>query len=130
MQLTFSNSFSSVRKLNWNFTSKSTLSLALRRGITQDNDVVQGAILSQQRVQLDHEFLHNLFFKAFVDKALLDFTEINREDDIYGLGTGFRYVINPSLSFTGDYNYQKRSSNQASQDYDRHEFMIRLKKQF
>ena len=82
-QLEDIDAVSAAGGLNWNFNTKSTLSLSLRRSIAEDNDVVQGAILSQQRLQLDHEFLHNLFLNAFIDKALINFTEIDRDDDIY-----------------------------------------------
>ena len=116
--------------LDWNLTKKATLNLGLHRGISEDNDVVQGILLTQGHVQLDYEFLHNLFFKAFANKALADFRGISREDIIDTAGLGVRYVINPLLSLSGEYTFTKRSSDQAGLDYDQNRIMIRLKKHF
>ena len=116
--------------INWNVTKKATLNLALRRAITEDSQITQGAVLSQGRLQLDYEFLHNLFYNAFVDYAFADFQSSTREDDILNLGTGLRYNINPRWSVSGDYDYISRDSTVLSADYDKHQFMVRLHTRF
>ena len=129
-QLESINALKLSGNINWNLTPKSTLTVSLKQAISEDNDVVQGLILSQQRAQIDHELLHNFYVKAYAEKALLDYEQSNREDDIYSLSTGFRYAVSPVWSFSGDYTYQTRSSNRAGLDYDQNEFMLRVKKHF
>lgn len=112
--------------ISWNMSKKATLNLALRREIAEDNQVLSAAVLSQGRIRLDYEFLHNLFFDAFVDRALADFQESSREDDIFSIGTGLRYMINPRYSVSGHYDFKARESNVPGLDYDRHQVMVRL----
>ncbi|MEM9469966.1 MAG: outer membrane beta-barrel protein [Pseudomonadota bacterium] len=112
--------------ISWNVTKKATLNLALKREIAEDNQVLSAAVLSQGRITLDYEFLNNLFFNAFIDRALADFQESDREDDIFSIGSGIRYVINPRYSLSGHYDFKARESNVPGLDYDRHQFMVRL----
>lgn len=112
--------------ISWNLGKKATLNLALRREIAEDNQVLAAAVLSQGRLKLDYEFLHNLFFDAFVDKALADFQESSREDEIFSIGTGLRYVINPRYSVSGHYDFKARESSIPGLDFDRHQLMVRL----
>lgn len=112
--------------ISWNVTKKATLNLALRREIAEDNQVLAAAVLSQGRIRLDYEFLHNLFFDAFVDRALADFQESNREDKLLSLGTGLRYMLNPRYSVSGHYDFKARESNVPGLDFDRHQVMVRL----
>jgi len=110
----------------WNFNKKATLTLGVRRSIAEDNEVLSGIVLTQGRLELDYEFMHNLFFNAFADKALADFSQSTREDDILSLGTGLRYILNPRYSVSGHYDFQERASNAPGLDYDRHQVMIRF----
>lgn len=116
--------------INWNITKRATLSLGLKRAITEDNQILQGAILSQGRAKMDYEFLHNLFYNAFIDYSLADFQGSTREDNILSIGTGFRYVLSPRFSVNGDYNFKTRESTASGFDYDRHQFMLSLKTRF
>lgn len=112
--------------ISWNVSKKATLKLALRRKIAEDNQILAAAILSQGRLEFDYEFLHNLFFDAFVDRALANFQDSDREDNLLSVGTGLRYIINPRYSVSGHYNFKARESNLPGLDYDRHQFMVRL----
>lgn len=116
--------------INWNVTKKATLNLSLRRAVTEDNQIVQGIILTQGRMQLDYEVLHNLYYKAFIDYALADFQTSTRQDDVILAGTGLRYHINPRFSFSGDYSYQQRDTTAVGLNYDSHEFVVRLHTRF
>ena len=100
--------------------------MGVRRSIAEDNEVLSGIVLTQGRLELDYEFMHNLFFNAFADKALADFSQSTREDDILSLGTGLRYILNPRYSVSGHYDFQERASNAPGLDYDRHQVMIRF----
>lgn len=112
--------------ISWNLGKKATLNLALRREIAEDNQVLAAAILSQGRITLDYEFLHNLFFDAFVDRAFADFQQSSREDDVFSIGTGLRYVLSPRYSVSGHYDFKARESNVPGLDFDRHQLMVRL----
>jgi len=116
--------------ISWNVTKRATLNLALNRTIAEDNQVLNAAVVSHGRLKLDYEVLHNAFFNAFAERAMLDFQDSSREDDIMGLGFGMRYVLNPRYSVSGDYRFRMRDSNAAGLDYDRHQFMVRLNSRF
>ena len=120
------NSARVAGNISWNMTKKATLNLALRREIAEDNQILNAAVLTQGRLKLDYEFLHNLFLDAFVDKALADFQESSREDEVFSLGTGLRYVINPRYSVSGHYDFKARESNVPGLDFDRHQLMLRF----
>lgn len=124
------DSFRVSSNINWNVTKKATLNLGLRRAITEDNQVLQGMILSQGHLQLDYEFLHNLFYNAFLDYSLADFQGSSREDDIFATGTGLRYVLSPRFSLSGEYDFKSRDSSALGLDFDRHQFMVRLHTRF
>lgn len=116
--------------IGWNLTKKATLSLGLKRAITEDSQILQGAVLTQGRTSFDYEFLHNLYYNAYLDYALADFGGGNREDKIMSIGTGVRYLINPRFSISGDYRFKARDSSAVGIDYDRHQFMMRLHTRF
>lgn len=116
--------------INWNITKRATLNLNLKRAISEDNQILQGIILSQGRVQMDYEVLHNLYYNAYMDYSLAEFEGSAREDGIFTMGTGFRYLISPRFSLSGDYDFKTRQSTAAGLDYDRHLFMLSLKTRF
>jgi len=116
--------------LSWNVTKKATLNLGLKRSITEDNQIVQGVLLSQAKVSLDYEFLHNLYYNTYLDYALAEFEGSSREDDILSAGAGLRYLINPRYSLSGDYKFKSRDSSAMGLDYDRHQFMMRFHSRF
>lgn len=120
------DTFRVASNISWNVTKKATLNLGLRRAITEDNQIVQGIVLSQGKLRLDYEFLHNLYYNAYVDYAFADFQQSPREDDIFSAGTGLRYVINPRFSVSGDYSFKGRDTTAFGLDYDRHQFIVRL----
>ncbi|HPF77831.1 MAG TPA: outer membrane beta-barrel protein [Alphaproteobacteria bacterium] len=116
--------------INWNVTKKATLNLGLERSIKEDNQLLQGLVLTQGRLGLDYEFLHNLFYNAYLNYSYLDFQAGNREDDVFSAGTGLRYMISPRFSVSGDYDFISRDSSALGLDYDRHQFMVRLHTRF
>lgn len=120
------DTFRVASNISWNVTKKATLNLGLRRAITEDNQIVQGIVLSQGKLQFDYEFLHNLYYNAYVDYAFADFQQSPREDEIFSAGTGLRYVINPRFSLSGDYSFRGRDTTALGLDYDRHQFIVRL----
>ena len=124
------DAFNIASNIDWNITKKTTLNLTMSRSIAEDNQITQGMILSQGRLKVDFEVLHNLFYSTFLDYALADFQGISREDEIWGFGTGLHYGISPRFSLSGEYEYKTRDSSAFGLDFDRHQFMVRLKTRF
>ncbi|MCI5059968.1 MAG: outer membrane beta-barrel protein [Alphaproteobacteria bacterium] len=116
--------------MDWNMTKKTTLNLSLSRSIAEDNQITQGMILTQGRLKVDYEVLHNLFYSAFLDHTLADFQGSSRQDELWGFGTGLDYGISPRFSLSGEYDYRTRDSSALGLDFDRHQFMVRLKTRF
>ena len=115
---------------SWNLTKKSTASFRLTREINDNNDSVQGVVLTQANLGYDKEILHNLFYNAFIDYALLDVSNSSRKDDLFSIGFGARYDITPRFSLSADYDYTNRSSTESNLDYDRHQLIARLMTKF
>ncbi len=116
--------------INWNMTKRSTFNLGLRRSITDNNDSTQGVILTEARLGYDREVLHNLFFDAFINYALLDVSDTDREDDVISGGFGMRYDLSPRFAISAGYDYTTRESTAPGLDYDRHQLTARLTTKF
>ena len=115
---------------SWNVTKKSTVTFGLTRTINDNNDSVQGVVLTQAKLGYDKEVLHNLFYNAFINYAFLDVSNSSREDDLFSIGFGARYDITPRFSLSADYDYTNRSSTESNLDYDRHQLTARLTTKF
>lgn len=129
-QISDIDTFNAAGNLNWNVTKRGTFNLGLARTITDNNDSLQGVVLTDIRSGYDHEILHNLFLTSFINYATLDVENSDRLDRVYGFGTGIEYQISPRFTLSTNYEFNKRSSNAPGLDYDQHKITARLNTKF
>lgn len=129
-QLSDIDTLNMAGNLNWNVTKRGTFNLGVVRTITDNNDSLQGVVLTDIRTGYDQEILHNLFLSSFINYATLDVENSDRLDRIYGFGTGIEYQLSPRFTLSTNYEFNKRSSNAPGLDYDQHKITARLNSKF
>jgi hypothetical protein len=80
--------------------------------------------------RIDHELLRNLLLNANAGYETDKYLGISRTDDVFSVGTGFKYLLNRNLYLGGSYAYQQRSSTAAGGSYAQSIVMVRLSTQF
>jgi hypothetical protein len=109
----------------WNVTGLTTLTGNIGRDIQET--IVGGAsgyVQSRARVNLDHELRRNIILSGVVGYNNDDYRGINREDDVWTLGLGAKYLLNSHFHFFGNYNFITRDSSTNANDYDQNRFLI------
>ncbi len=102
---------------------ETTLRSANSAGVT----VAAAGILSTlYSIDLQHELQRNLLLNAKASYTKMDFVNTVRSDDMTSLGLGAKYLMNRNFSVNANYSFDKRSTTDADQDYNRHAFMLGL----
>ncbi len=117
--------------LIWNITPLTTIKGGFSR--TLEESSLQGAsgfFANRARASVDHELLRSLLLNAEVTYTNNDYRGISRDDDIFGVGAGFTYLMNRFVHFSAGYNYLTRESNVGGDDYDRNSFFIQARLQY
>lgn len=100
--------------LDWNTTTLTTIGLNLEHLLwrtTSTNFV--GYKSTSAVITIDHELLRNLILNASITRAENSYNGIglaSREDSLFGVKTGVRYVANRHFSVTGEYIHLQRDS--------------------
>lgn len=76
--------------------------------------------------RFDHDLRRDLKWQVRASYSFDDFTGTSRRDRVASFGTGLRYFFMPQLFVGADYQYQRRSSNDVTVNYDDNRFMVRL----
>ena len=139
-----SNAYSTFRgvdfgaKVTWNPTTLDSVHVAIDRTV---NDLNSSALASGQvssgyletvvSATEDHELLRNLIISGNASYTNDSFGGINRNDNVYGLGTGARYLMNRYLYLGFSYSFSHRESGgaQATTPFSDNIFMLRLSTQ-
>jgi hypothetical protein len=116
--------------LGWNINKKATLNLGLHRFSTEDPGTLSGKVVTEARLNLDYNVLHNLFFNAFINFSYSDYSHYAAQKDYLSAGTGLRYRLDDKMSLSGDYNFVGKDSTLLGLDEDRHEFLLKLHSKF
>lgn len=112
--------------LTWNMTELTTLKLALTRTISETTQSsTSGTFDTNFEISADHELLRHLILSARVGAAQQDFEGTSREDRYVSFGIGARYLVNRNLEILFDYDFDRRSSDNAGSDYTGNIFMLR-----
>ena len=117
-------------ELGLNITPKTKLKFGLNRFSTEDRETLESKVVTQGRIQLDYEFLRNMFATAFVSYSYNGYNNFSREQDYISAGTGLRYQLDSGISVSGDYNFEGGDSRVIGPDEDSHEFLLKLNTRF
>lgn len=119
------NRFAFGGSLTWNVTQLTTLDASLFR--TPSATTLEGAstrLDTGVRLKVDHELLRNLLLNASVYYADQDYNGISRQDDLFGIGLGSRYLLNRNLEASLSYNFDQRDSNVDGASFDRNILLL------
>ena len=117
-------------ELGLNLSQKAKLKLGFERFSTEDRQTLQGKVVNRSRIQIDYNFLHNLFFNAFINYSYDNYRNFSRDRDYLSAGTGLRYEMDSGMTLSGDYNFEGKDSRAFSRDEDSHEFLLKLNTRF
>lgn len=112
--------------LAWFPSQKTKLSLSLRRRETDDSTFSTGLVEEFARLEMERELKQDIFGRLSAQIANNAFSELNRQDDIFGLEAGLRYIVSPRFQIGGEYRYMDRSSTLNGFNFDQNLFMITL----
>ena len=113
--------------MNWNPTLLTTVGFSGQRDFRPTNQAGAASnFRTQFGVTVDHELLRNMIIGAEATYLNDNFRGDDREDDTYLLGLNLTYWLNRNLSIGGGYDYSKRNSNQAGQDFEANTVSIGL----
>lgn len=126
--------------LDWNITTLTTIGLNLEHLLwrtTLRNFV--GYKSTSAAITIDHEFLRNLILNAGITRTENSYNGIDlasREDSLFEVKTGVKYMANRHFSVTGEYIYQQRDSidntipPDRSRDASRNTLYLQIQAQF
>jgi hypothetical protein len=116
-------------RLEYFITELTTISLNGRRYIEDSTFANSGGYFNTGAgIRIDHELLRNLLLNAAVDYENDDFKRIDRDDNIYRVQGGARYLMNRSIGLgtTVAYTSRKSSGVDATRDFDEVRALISL----
>jgi len=106
-------------RIDWNVTGMTSLALEGSRSIEETIEPNFNSFLrTGGSATLTHELRRNLLVEADANYSRDDYRGIgSQHDDIFGLGTGFRWLINRNFYSDVSYNWSRRVSTDPSIGY-------------
>ncbi len=121
----------------WNVTELTSLQAEANRTI--EETILGGAIAPGSSnayvatggsLTATHELRRDIIVEANASYINNDYKNNVRDDDVFGTGVGGRYFINRNFYSDLTYDFVKRTSNVATNDYDRHVALVRFGAQY
>ena len=106
-------------RIDWNVTGTTSLAIEGNRTIEESNDPLYSNYMQTgTSATLTHELLRNVIVEADANYSYDKFKGISsRNDDVFGLGSGFRWMINRHLYSDVNYNWSRRVSSDPTIGY-------------
>ncbi|MFZ4763275.1 MAG: outer membrane beta-barrel protein [Alphaproteobacteria bacterium] len=112
----------------WNVTQMDTITAKLHRSVAETTVAgASGTTITSFGLGIDHELMRNVILSAGADYSHSQYEGLTREDDVYGITLGGKYLINRNLSVGAEYKYDDRSSDKAVDEFSRNTFLVNLK---
>ena len=109
--------------LDWSITTLTTIGLNLDHVLWPTNATFfVGYTSTSADITIDHELLRNLILNAgitWTENSYIGIDRANREDSLFEVKTGVRYMANRHFSVTGEYIHQQRDSTDNTIPADR-----------
>lgn len=101
-------------------TELTSLRMAVDRTIKETTiPGAAGIQVTSASLRADHELLPNLLLDASLVSAWQAFEDIPRDDHVFAVELGSRYLMNRWLSWSVDVRYERRDSNAVDANYTR-----------
>ncbi len=133
--LSDTNIFTYGASLLWGASDLTSVKFSVDRFV-DETTVQQGTVFASGTVnsafalRVEHELQRNLLLNASGSFTKMSFINVTREDDLFKAGAGAKYLMNRNFALTASYDYEKRDSNVANSDYNRHQFLVGLTAQW
>jgi hypothetical protein len=113
--------------LTWNVTGLTTVKGFISRTVEETTiSLASGSFDSEYGVSVDHELLRSLILSGRASFLNSDYEGITREDDYLKFGVSGKYLMNRNLYVTLRYDYERRDSDAAGQDYTQNAVLLSL----
>lgn len=121
-------------ELLWNVSGLTSFTGSVKRSIDEtvitdpdSGDASSGITSTLFSGRVEHELRRNVLLHANASYTRLQFELIDRDDDMFNVGAGARYLINRNLSAGVSYDYNSRSTEDSlDQDFTRHALMVNV----
>ena len=106
-------------RIDWNVTGMTSLAIEGNRSIEEATDPRYNSYLQTgTSATLTHELLRNVIVEGAANYSRQDFQgTASRQDDLFGAGAGFRWLINRNLYTDVNYNWSRRVSTDPTIGY-------------
>jgi len=120
--------------VEWNVTPLTTLHGSVYRSIWETTQVgVSGVFATDMNVGVEHELLRQLLLSVDFDYDVREYNGFNsavfnedRDEGIYSIGVGGKYIFSRFLSMDVSYQFRKRNVNRDLRDYQTNQVFINL----
>jgi hypothetical protein len=112
----------------WNLSGLTTLTGNVAREVQET--IAAGAsnfVQTRARLNLDHELQRNIILSGLLGYATNDYSGIAREDDIWSLGAGMKYLFNQHFHAYANYTFTTQDSNVNANSYDQNKILFGIR---
>lgn len=118
-------------QLEWLPTRRTTVTGRVTRNVSDHPDANGGTFINTRiGASVDHEIYHNVIARGGLSYTNSEFTDSNREDDIFSAGLGVRYLYTKNMHFSAGYEYVQRDSTDPNFTATNNRFTVGAKLQF
>lgn len=111
----------------WNVTTLTSVEGKAARSIEESTSGLAPAYINNMgKVTVSHELMRNTILQAGVTYNGLEYEGITQHDDFYNVMGAARYYFNRNLHTDLTYNYERKESSVAGNDFDQHSIMLRV----
>ncbi len=115
----------------WNMTELTSLETKVQRSIEETTLAGASSYLdSEVSMTLAHELRRDIILQGTLTYDGIDYQGFRRHDDYYNIGAAARYYIDRHFYTDFTYGFQRRTSDQIGNDYDRHTILLRVGAQY
>lgn len=119
--------------MTWNVTRLTTINGDITRVIEETTSgSASGFFATRIDLSVDHELLRNLILSSNLSATQKDYEGIEREDILYTVGVGAKYMLNRNFYGSLNYSYIHQDSDAPAgtdSDYRQNIFVVRLELQ-
>ncbi len=117
--------------ITWNPSGLTTVNGFIERTIEETTLTGSpGFFATHSGLSVDHELLRNLLLGVNANYTTRLYEEIDRDDKDLEAGLYGKYLMNRNLYISANYDYTRRTSNVAGEDFTRNVFMLKLETQY
>ena len=117
--------------ITWNPSGLTTVNGFIERTIEETTLTGSpGFFATHSGLTVDHELLRNMLLGVSASYTTRAYEEIDRDDNDLEAGLYGKYMMNRNLYISANYDYTRRTSDVAGEDFTKNVFMLKLETQY